>query len=109
MTDVLASRCADLADVTIDLMRVSMESQTTPVKLTQVAPTVARMRAVVELGTDGIENDGYLRWHATAIATLDAMEAAAERGDARAVWEAFTHPVTGMAGLGQSCAGYPRW
>lgn len=109
MTDVLADRCAALADVTIELMRVSMESQTTPAKLNQVGPTAARMRAVVELGTEGIENDGYLRWHATALATLTAMESAAERGDARAVWEAFTHPINGMAALGQSCAGYPRW
>ena len=109
MTDVLADRCAALADVTIDLMRVSMECQTAPAKLSQVAPTAARMRAVIELGTEGIENDGYLRWHDTALATLATMDAAAERGDARAVWEAFTHPINGMAGLGQACAGYPRW
>lgn len=109
MTDVLADRCADLAEVTIDLMRVSMESQTSALKLNQVGPTAARMRAVVELGTEGIDNDLYLRWHATALATLAAMEAAADRGDARGVWDAFTDPITGLAGLGQACAGQPRW
>lgn len=109
MTDVLAERCAALADVAIELMRVSMESQTTPARLSQVSTETARMRAVVDLGVEGIESQDYLRWSGTILSTLAEMESCAERGDARGVWTAFTHPVTGMAGLGQACSGYPRW
>lgn len=109
MTDVLAERCAAFADLAMNLMRSSMESQSNPVKLAEVAGLVGSMRAIVSLPTDGIENAAFLQWNSTAGDTLDAIEQSASRGDARAVWAAFTDPRTGMAGLGQGCAGYPRW
>jgi hypothetical protein len=109
MTDVLAERCSDFADLAIDLMRASMESQSNAVKLAEVVGLIGKMRSIVSLPTDGIENATFLQWNSTAPETLDAMEQAASRGDARAVWVAFTDPRTGMAGLGQGCAGYPRW
>jgi hypothetical protein len=109
MTDVLAERCSDFADLAVDLMRASMESQSNAVKLAEVVALVGRMRSIVALPTDGIDNAAFLQWNSTAGDTLDAMEQGAARGDARAVWAAFTDPRTGMAGLGQGCAGYPRW
>jgi len=109
MADVLAERCADFADLAIDLMRSAMESQSNAVKLAEVVTLVGRMRAIVALPTNGIDNAAFLQWHSTASASLETIELAAGRGDARAVWAAFTDPRTGMAGLGQGCAGYPRW
>lgn len=109
MTDVLAERCAALADVTVDLMRATMESIGKPAKLTEVAPLVARMQAVVAAGSEGISNPAYLSWAASADETLSEMADAVDRRDPKAAWAAFTHPTRGMAPLGQACSGYPRW
>jgi len=109
VTDVLAERCAELADVALDLLRAVMECQGAPQKLPEVLIQIDRMRPIIDEGTAEISRPEYLRWQSTAPATLDEMEAAVGRGDFRGVWTAFTHPVKGMDGLGQGCSGYPRW
>lgn len=109
MTDVLADRCAELADVTLDLFRAVMECQNNVVKLPEVLVQIERMRPIVDKGTEGISRPEFVRWQSTATSTLDEMEASVARGDFRGVWAAFTHPVKGMDGLGQGCSGFPRW
>lgn len=109
MSEALADRCSRFAGPVVQLMGAAIEGAGNPARLPEVVRAVGEVRRIVELGSDGVSDPQFLRWFATAPQTLDAIEQAAERGDGKAAWAAFTDPETGMAGLGQACAGQPGW
>ena len=69
----------------------------------------AEVRVVAERGSAGVDQPDYIAWAAGAPAVLRAVEEAAARGDAKAVWAAFTDPQVGLNRLGIACQGQPRW
>lgn len=110
MTDLLAERCAVLAQPVTDLMAAAIECETgSAAAFARVIALAGQVRAVAEQGTAGIAQPDYVAWADAAPRLLAEMEAAAERRDSRAVWAAFVDPAVGMHRLGGACAGQPRW
>lgn len=110
MTDLLAQRCADLAQPVVDLMAAAIECQAgTPDAFDRVARLARDVRAIAEAGADGVTQPDYVAWSSAAPATLSAMEDAAVRRDAQAVWSAFADPAAGLHRVGTACQGQPRW
>lgn len=110
MTDLIAERCATLAQPVVDLMAAAIGCQTgDPETFETVSRLAAEVRAVAEKGSAGIDQGDYIVWSAGAPAMLRAMEDAAARRDAKAVWAAFADPQVGLHRLGTACQGQPRW
>ncbi len=110
MSDVLAERCAALAQPVVDLMAAAIECQTgNPETFDRVIALAGQVRTVAEKGTEGISQPDYSAWATGAPAVLTAMERAAERRDAKGVWTAFADPQVGLHRVGTACQGYPRW
>ncbi len=110
MSDVLAERCAVLAQPVVDLMAAAIECQTkSPASFAKVIALAGEVRAVAEQGSDGVSQPDYVAWAAGAPAVLTAMEQAAERRDSEGVWAAFADPQVGLHRVGTACQGQPRW
>ena len=109
MSDLLAERCASLKDLVLELMQVAIGVQAHEERLVEVPKLTARIRAVVELGSAGVDSADYAAWLDVANGNLLRMEKAAESGEALDIWAAFTDPATGFNQLGVACAGQPGW
>ena len=109
MTDALADRCSLLGAAVVPLMSAAITSQGDPKAFADVLGEVAKVRAVVARGTEGVSQPDYLAWVSTAPRLLDGMEAAAKSGDGVTVWRLFTDPEIGFHKLGTACAGQPGW
>lgn len=109
MADVLAERCASLKDLVLELMQVAIGVQAHEERLVEVPKITGRIRAVVELGSAGVDSADYVAWLDAANGNLLRMEKAAQSGEALDIWAAFTDPASGFNLLGLACAGQPGW
>lgn len=109
MTDALADRCSLLAADVVKLLENAIACQADDAAFEHVVTLSARIRAVAERGTLGIDSPDYIAWADRAPELLGEMEEAALRRDSAAVWAAFTNREAGLHLLGTACAGQPGW
>ena len=93
MTDVLAERCAALAEAVVPLLSAAIQSQGSPKALDDVIVQIEAVRAVVLTGGADAAGSAYAAWAGVAPGILDQMEAAARAGDPATVWApvSYTH------------------
>jgi len=107
--DVLGDRCDRLGGAVVALMTALLEAQGAPRRSATVLPLVGRVRAVAELGAEGVDDEAYRRWAAGAPGNLDAIEEALRADDADGAWRAFSDQEVGVVLLARACAGRPGW
>jgi hypothetical protein len=109
MSDVLADRCEMLQVVVTELLQRVVEVKGRPASFAGLLETCDRLREVVRLGSEGVDNPAYLRWLDGAEENIASLERAARDRDADAAWVAFGDPDRGVNLLGTACAAYPGW
>ena len=109
MADVLADRCSTLMGPVMQLMNAIIRTMTDKSQGLVAARLAGDIKAVVELGSVGIQSAAYDRWLSTAPETLSRIEEAGGRGHYGDMWAAFTDPEKGMYLLGKACEGTPGW
>lgn len=107
--DVLGDRCDRLGGAVVELMKALLEAQGAPQKSARALPLVGRVRAVADLGTEGVDDATYRRWETGASGNLDAIEEALRVDDADGAWRAFSDQEAGVVLLATACAGRPGW
>lgn len=106
---VRVERCAEVAAAALALIPAIFEGKSNPVRLEAARPSIARIKAVVEAGSDGIDEPRYLAWLGVAPTNLRALEEAIDAGDADAAFAAFSDPQIGLNLLAGGCEGCPGW
>ncbi|WP_440737896.1 hypothetical protein [Microbacterium sp. 22215] len=110
MADLRASRCEQLVDpVTALTVAVVSCNERIPQSFTDIIRAAEDVRAIAELGSEGVGSSDYVEWAAGSPRTLDALIEAAEAKNTTGVWEAFSHPQYGLHRVAAACNGLPRW
>ena len=108
MTD-LRERCADLARPVLELTAATVAAGYSSGPIDRALGAVSDIRKILAAGTDGIDNEAYLAWHAAASTLLAEVTEHLERGDAHAAREKLGDPALGLSKLTIGCAGMPGW
>lgn len=106
---VRQARCAEVAAAVMELIPCLLEGKADPAKLAAASASVARVRAVLDAGADGITHEAYLHWLRVAPPNIAALEQAIARGDADAAFAAFRDPDRGLHLLASGCEGCVGW
>lgn len=106
---VRQERCAEVASALMVLIPAIIGGKADPEQLAEGLPAIARVRAVVDAGSDGIEHPGYLAWLRGAAANVRAIEEAIEAGDADAAFAALRDADSGLHLLSSGCEGCAGW
>lgn len=106
---VRQQRCAEVASAVMVLIPSILEGKTDSQRLADAVPAVAKVRAVLDAGTDGIEDERFLAWLRVAPANIAALERAIDEGDADAAFAAFRDPASGLHLLSAGCEGCVGW
>ena len=110
MSDAIRQeRCAEVASCVMVLIPTILEGKANPERLAEATPAIERLRAVVEAGASGIEDERYLQWLRVAPANIRALGQAVEAGDADAAFAAFRDPAAGLHLLTAGCEGCSGW
>lgn len=106
---VRLERCAEVAGALMTVIPKIFEGKADPDRLAEALPGISRIRAVVEAGIDGIDDERFLAWLRVAPANIAALEDALLAGDADAAFAALRDPDRGVYLLASGCEGCPGW
>ena len=106
---VRQERCAEVSSAVMELIPSIFEGRADSAKLAASLPAIARIQAVIDAGSTGIEDERYLAWLRVAPANIRALRDAVEAADADAAFAAFRDEHSGMHLLSAGCADCPGW
>lgn len=106
---VRLERCAEVAAAVTAIIPVIFEGKAKVERLAEALPAIARIRAVVDAGEAGIDDERFRAWLRVAPANIAELERALEAGDADSAFAALRDPERGLHLLTAGCEGCPGW